>query len=245
MGLDIKQLNASLVVPVFNEKLNLRPLVTRIHETMTAHAVADWELILVNDGSTDGSEALINELAQEFPWIRPVHFESNQGQTAAMDAGIRKATKTYVLTLDADLQNDPADLVKLCESMEEDIGCVCGVRVNRRDTWVRRASSRIANWVRNKVSQEQISDTGCSLKLFRRSVFDKIVLYEGLHRFLPTLVRMEGFGVVEVPVSHHPRAAGESKYGVWNRLFKSLADLFAVRWMKKRKLKYRIKPRGQ
>lgn len=234
----------SIVVPVCNERDNLEKLVEKIESAMGGERTPSWELILVDDGSTDGSDAVMTALARERPHLRHLHFTCNQGQTAAMDAGIRAARGTYVVTMDADLQNDPADIPNLLDHMEEGIGCVAGVRTKRRDNWLRRVSSRFANWVRNKLSNENITDTGCSLKVFRRACFDRIQLFEGLHRFLPTLVKMEGYRVVEVPVRHHPRHAGESKYGVWNRVFKSLWDLLAVRWMKRRHLRYEFRQPG-
>jgi glycosyltransferase involved in cell wall biosynthesis len=155
----------------------------------------------------------------------------------------------YVMTMDADLQNDPKDIPAFLEALGKGDDCVCGTRVQTRcdgDNFVRVASSRIANAVRNKLSQEQISDAGCTYRAFKRECIIKLKLYRGLHRFIPTLLKMEGFTVVEIPVSNNPRLHGESKYGVWNRLFKSFHDLLAIRWMKSRLLelrKWRSTPR--
>lgn len=233
----------SIVAPVYNEVENLENLVKKVSEAMAAESIEIWEIVLVNDGSTDGSAELMGRLSKRNPHVKAVHFNRNYGQTAAMDAGMRAAIYDFVMTIDADLQNDPADVGKLFSKMEEGIGCVCGVRTKRRDSWVRLLSSRVANAVRNYVSDETITDTGCSLKLFRRSCLEEIKLYEGMHRFLPTLVKMQGYQVVEVPVNHLPRVKGVSKYGVWNRVFRSFFDLLAVRWMKKRWLNYQIENR--
>jgi len=232
----------SIVLPIYNEEDNLRKLSEAIVAAMATVGIEDWEAVCVNDGSHDRSAVLLEELHREDPRFVPVHFRTNQGQTAAFDAGIRHARGKLLVTMDADLQNDPADIPLLLAELGDGIGAVCGVRVKRRDTFVKRISSKIANGIRNKLSNEDITDTGCSLKLFRAECFDNIKLFEGMHRFLPTLVKMEGYRIVEVPVSHHPRHAGASKYGVWNRLFKSFRDLLAVRWMKQRMLRYQVVP---
>ena len=235
----------SIIVPVYNERENILNLDEKIAAVMAELAPASWEVIYVDDGSRDGTSRLLDEIADNGAHVRVIHFTANQGQTAAMDAGIRSARGDLLITMDADLQNDPNDIGILLDNLSEDLGCVCGVRVKRRDNWLRRVSSRIANAIRNRISQETITDTGCSLKLYRRECFDNIKLFEGMHRFFPTLIKMEGYRVLEVPVSHHPRFAGESKYGVWNRIFKSFFDLLAVRWMKKRRLTYMDKKGDQ
>ena len=234
-------LQISVVVPVYNEVDNLEPLIQRIESALAGRKAESWEAILVDDGSKDGTTPLMDELSPRHPNFRMVHFVTNQGQTAAMDAGIRLARGAFIVTMDADLQNDPDDIETLMGRMDDQVDCVCGVRVKRQDNWIRLVSSRIANGIRNRLSQETITDTGCSLKAFRRECFDRIQLFEGMHRFLPTLVKMEGYRVTEVPVKHHPRVAGTSKYGVLNRLFKSFRDLLAVRWMKQRQLRYQIR----
>lgn len=228
----------SVVVPVFNERDNLRRLVEEI-ETVMAGLGRWYEIILVDDGSTDGSGEIIDGLARSRPQVRGVHFRANAGQTAAFDAGFQAAKGGLIATMDADLQNDPGDLPRLLDALGPH-AAVVGYRKERNDNWLRKVSSTIANGVRNRVSGDSIRDTGCSLKLFRAGPLKKIRLYNGLHRFLPTLIRMDGGTVEELPVSHRPRLAGESKYGVWNRVFRALYDLFAVRWMKNRKLEYEV-----
>ncbi|MGB5987220.1 MAG: glycosyltransferase, partial [Desulfobacterales bacterium] len=173
--------------------------------------------------------------------MRVLHLDGNHGQSAALAAGFRAARGDWVVTMDGDLQNAPEDVPKLVAAVTPELGCVAGYRLRRNDPWIRRISSKIANGVRNRLSHETIRDTGCSLKLFRKEVLDQIKFYDGLHRFLPTLVKMEGWPVREVPVDHFPRQAGSSKYGIRNRLFKSLGDLMAVRWMQKRHLNFTVR----
>lgn len=234
----------SLVAPVYNELDNLRPLLARVVEVFGEGV--DWELVLVNDGSTDGSEELIHELHGEDPRVRGVYFAENRGQTAAMAAGIHAAAGELVATLDADMQNDPVDLPKMIELLETPgpsgtpPDAVVGWRMKRNDNFVRRISSRLANKIRNSISQDSIRDTGCSLKVFRRDAIRAIPLFEGMHRFLPTLLRYHGFSVIEHGVSHHPRTAGVSKYGVSNRAWRAFKDLLAVRWMHGRLLRLPI-----
>jgi len=231
--------DVSVVVPVFNERDNLAPLLEEVTRALRPLG-RPYEVVFVDDGSTDGSDRVLRELRQGDPRVRTVTFARNAGQTAAMEAGFRRARGAVVVTLDADLQNDPADIPALLLPLQ-DWDAVVGVRVERRDTLVRRVSSRIANYVRNRLSDESISDTGCSLKAYRKDALDRLVLYNGMHRFLPTLLKMEGFRVREVPVSHRARQHGRSKYGISNRLVPSFMDLLAVRWMKRRKLRYEVK----
>jgi len=232
----------SICVPVYNEEENL-PLLQDAVARVLDESHIDGELILVDDGSKDGSWAAIEKLVAKDPRVRGLRFAFNCGETAASDAGLRAARGTYVMTMDADLQNDPADIPKFVAALNQGWDCVCGTRVATRgkgDKFIRVASSRIANWVRNKLSDEQISDAGCTYRAFKRECVTKLKLYRGLHRFIPTLLKMEGFTVTEIAVTNNPRLHGESKYGVWNRLFKSFRDLLAIRWMKSRILGYKI-----
>jgi glycosyltransferase involved in cell wall biosynthesis len=227
---------------VYNEEENLPLLHEAVAKVFDAQNI-DGELILVDDGSKDGSWKAIEALVAKDPRVRGLRFAFNCGETAASDAGLRAARGKYVMTMDADLQNDPADIPKFLTALAENWDCVCGTRVATRgkgDNFIRVGSSRIANWVRNKLSDEQISDAGCTYRAFKRECVDKLKLYRGLHRFIPTLLKMEGFTVTEIAVTNNPRLHGESKYGVWNRLFKSFRDLLAIRWMKSRILGYKI-----
>ncbi len=232
----------SICVPVYNEAENLPLLHEAICKVIDPNGI-DAEIILVDDGSRDGSWEAIEALVAKDPRVRGLKFKHNCGETAASDAGLRAARGTYVMTMDADLQNDPADIPKFLEALGQGHDCVCGTRVATRgegDDFIRVASSRIANWVRNKLSDENISDAGCTYRAFKRECVAKLKLYRGLHRFIPTLLKMEGYTVAEIPVTNNPRLHGESKYGVWNRLFKSFRDLLAIRWMKSRLLGYQV-----
>jgi glycosyltransferase involved in cell wall biosynthesis len=230
----------SAVVPVFDERENLEALVTELSSRLDETG-RTWEMVLVDDGSTDGSADLLDHLAGTRRGLRVLHFARNAGQTAAFDAGFKAARGEVVITLDADLQNDPADIPRLLGALESGAyGAAVGYRLKREDSVVRRLSSRLANGIRNRLSGDDIIDTGCSLKVFRREALSGVKLYTGMHRFLPTLLRMEGFAVVQIPVGHRPRRAGTSKYGVLNRAFRAFADLLAVRWMKRRRLSYEV-----
>ena len=229
------ELQLSLVAPVYDEAENLLRLHARVLEVFGERTA--WELVLVDDGSRDGSPDVIRRLAARDPRVVGAFFAHNCGQTAAIAAGIQLARAPLVATLDADLQNDPADLPAMLRVLaDEHLDAVVGYRTKRHDDFVRRASSRIANAIRNRLSGDSIRDTGCSLKVFRTESIQALPLFEGMHRFLPTLLRYHGFRVAEHPVSHYPRTAGNSKYGVWNRAFRALRDLFAVRWMKGRRI---------
>ncbi len=227
----------SIVIPLYNEVDNIEPLCRAIIGVMQDRS---YEVIIVNDGSTDGSTGKLKEWCSLRTNFHSIHFKKNAGQTAAMDAGFKYAKGKYIVTLDADMQNDPGDIPKLLEKLDA-YDMVCGWRQKRNDPWIKRISSKVANSIRNKLSDEDIKDTGCSLKAYRRECLDKIKLYNGMHRFLPTLFKLEGFSVTEVIVSHYPRKFGKSKYGVFNRAFRAFLDLLVVRWMKKRKLNYEVR----
>jgi dolichol-phosphate mannosyltransferase len=233
----------SICVPVYNEEENIPLLHKAIIDVVDEHHIST-EILLVDDGSKDGSWKAIEALVSRDPRVRGLKFKFNCGETAASDAGLRHARGQYVMTMDADLQNDPKDIPAFIKAFEDpSVDCVCGTRVATRsqgDKFIRVASSRTANWVRNKLSDENISDAGCTYRCFKRECVNKLKLYRGLHRFIPTLLKMEGYKVVEIPVTNNPRLHGESKYGVWNRLFKSFRDLLAIRWMKSRILGYQV-----
>jgi glycosyltransferase involved in cell wall biosynthesis len=232
----------TLVVPVRDERDNLATLHAEIVAALPAGGPG-LEILFVDDGSTDGSDVEIRRLRAADPRVRLLSLASQSGQSAALDAGFRHARGRIVVTLDADLQNDPADIPRLLDALEG-WDAVVGTRVRRHDAFVRRVSSRIANSIRNRLSDESIADTCCSLKAFRRAALDRVVVFEGMHRFLPTLLRMEGCRVREIPVTHRPRIRGSSKYRISNRLVPAFADLLAVRWMKRRKLRYEVKDDG-
>jgi dolichol-phosphate mannosyltransferase len=231
----------SVVFPVFNEEENIPIL---LDEIAAALAGKSWtyEMIAVDDGSSDRSLAVLHEQKAKHPSLRVLTFEKNSGQTSALDAAWHAARGRFVVSLDADLQNDPADIPGMMRRLDESgADMVIGVRVNRRDTWTRRMQSRIGNGVRNWITRDRITDTGCSLKLVKREAIDRVQLFTGMHRFLPTLVRYAGYRVVEMPVNHRPRQFGVSKYGAMNRAFRGLADCFAVRWRGTRMLRYKVR----
>ena len=227
------------MVPAYNERDNLAPLLAEIAAALSGRR---YEVIVVDDGSTDGTLEVLKTLRRQYPALRILAFERNAGQTAAFAAGFRAAAAPIVVTLDADLQNDPADIPRLVETLQHSgVTAVAGYRANRRDTSWKRLQSRIANGVRNRLNGEVIRDTGCSLKAFRTDAVRDLPLFSGMHRFLPTLIKMQGGSVSEVPVGHRPRQHGVTKYGMWNRVWRSLMDAFAVRWMQRRALRYRVR----
>ena len=229
----------SVVVPVYNEQENIDPLTRELAEVL-AEVDRPYEIIFVDDGSTDASPQKIEDLRREFPGIRVLRFKNNCGQTSAFDAGFKAARGDVVITMDAVLQNDPHDIPAMLALIGQ-YDLVSGWRHKRNDDFVRRISSRIANRIRNKLSGENIQDVGCSLKVFRRDYAQRLKLFTGMHRFFPTLVKFEGGRVAEVKVNHRPRKFGTAKYGVGNRIMRSFLDLLAVCWMKKRYLAYVIK----
>ena len=222
----------------------MHPLLAAIREAVEPLKVP-YEIIITDDCSKDKSWEILKTLAAADSRIRIQRFAFNCGESAASWAGLKAARGQYLVTLDADLQNDPKDLPKFLEALKK-FDCVCGTRVETRgkgDNFIRIASSRIANGVRNKLSGEKISDAGCTYRAFKRECIENLKFFKGMHRFLPTLFKIEGFTVTEIPVTNNPRFAGKSNYGVWNRLFASFYDLLAVRWMKKRMFRYQVAER--
>jgi dolichol-phosphate mannosyltransferase len=222
----------SLVIPVYNEQDNLPVLAQEIRAALAPLALS-YEVIFVDDGSNDESPAVLARLARADPALRILRQARNAGQSAALDAGFRHARAPIVVTLDADLQNDPADIPRLLAGLSS-ADVVCGVRRRRRDSWLRRISSRIANAVRNRVTHETVTDVGCTLKAFRTDHLRRIPVFSGMHRFLPTLLRLGGARVVEVPVNHRPRLHGQPKYNIRNRVWRATHDLLGVRWLQQR-----------
>jgi dolichol-phosphate mannosyltransferase len=226
----------SIVVPAYNEEESLPVLVGEIRAALAGRAA---EILLVDDGSTDRTAAVALELAAADPALRVLRLTRNSGQSAALAAGWRAARGAVVVTLDADLQNDPAEIPRLLAKLAEGWDVVSGVRQNRQDTWVRLLSSRIANGVRNWATKDQVTDVGCTLRAARREFLVDLPMFTGMHRFLPTLLEMQGARTTEIPVNHRARRFGVAKYGIGNRLFRGVADLLAVRWMQKRWIDFR------
>jgi dolichol-phosphate mannosyltransferase len=231
----------SFVIPVYNEEESLIPLYNAIKKVVDDNEY-NYEIVFVDDGSIDKSVQIMKQLNEKDKNVKIVIFEANRGQSAAFDAGFKNATGKYIITLDADLQNDPADVPDMLKFIDE-YDVVCGFRAKRQDNFIRKIGSKIGNFVRNKLTNDNIIDTGCSLKVFKKDYIDKIKMFKGMHRFLPTLLKLEGAKVYQIEVTHHPRKYGESKYGlgIKKRIFKALIDLFAVRWMIKRHIDYKIK----
>jgi len=233
-------IDLSVVVPVYNEEESLQRLWPELRSVLDGER-PDFEVVFVDDGSEDRSAEIIRGLRESDPRVRLVRLKSNAGETAATDAGFRAARGRLIVTMDADLQNDPHDIPGLLRHLDR-WDAVTGWRMNRGegDSFARRLSSRIANAVRNRLSDDVVRDSGCTFRAFRRECVRGLVLYDGFHRFIPTLLRMRGYRVLEVPVRNRPRHFGRSKYGVLNRVFAATADLLVVRWMKSRTLHYEI-----
>ncbi len=237
------QTRISLIIPVYNEERNIPVLFDEI-KTALRDGGTDWEVLFVDDGSRDRSLEVLRGLTAREARVRYISLERNCGQSAAFSAGFKEAAGDVIVTLDADLQNDPADIPAMLGYFAEGYDMVIGWRGIRQDSFVRRAASKIANSVRNALSHENVRDTGCSLKVLRADMARLIPMYKGMHRFLPTLMKMQGARVLEVKVNHRPRLYGESKYGIWDRAWQSFCDLLAVRWMQSRDIKYSVKERG-
>jgi len=230
----------SIIIPVFNEEASLVELLGEI-EAVAGRIGKPWEVVFVDDGSTDGSLAVIRDLASQQPRVRYVSFAFNRGQSAAFKAGFEAARGEVLATMDADLQNDPADIPAMLDVYARGHDMVIGWRAIRRDNWSKRWGSRVANLVRNSLTRESVRDTGCSLKLMNAAMARRLPMFTGMHRFLPTLMRLQGARLAEMAVNHRPRRHGVSKYGNWERLKAGLYDLLAVRWMQSRWVDYKIK----
>jgi glycosyltransferase involved in cell wall biosynthesis len=230
--------SVSVVVPAYNEAENLPALLAELRPPLESLGWA-YEVVVVDDGSTDTTRDVLAGLGGQYPALRVVRFRRNAGQSAAFLAGFAAARGEVVVTLDADLQNNPADIPELVRRLE---GCdaVLGVRAKRRDSFTRRLSSRVANAVRRAATGDGLADVGCSLKAFRREHVLDLPRFDGVHRFFGTLLVWKGCRVVELPVDHRPRRAGEAKYNLRNRAFRTLLDLLAVRWLRSRTVRYEI-----
>jgi glycosyltransferase involved in cell wall biosynthesis len=233
--------DVSVVIPAYNEEESIAACLDEVAGVMRGTGLS-FEVVVVDDGSRDRTLAILKERKASLPELAVIALAGNHGQTAAWEAGFRHARGEVFVTMDADLQNDPADIPRLLELIDRwDV--VCGYRRKRRDSIVRRISSRVANWVRNKVTGERIRDVGCSLRAIRAPCARRLKLFNGMHRFLPTLLRYDGATVTEVPVNHRPRRWGATKYGIGNRLWRAIRDLLAVRWMRSRWIRYEIRER--
>jgi dolichol-phosphate mannosyltransferase len=223
----------SFVVPVFDEAESL-PLLHAELVALDAVLAQDWEVLYVDDGSRDGTAAVVATLSATDARVRYLRHDRNLGQSAALATGFRRARGQVIVTLDADLQNDPADVPGLLAALTSDFAAVVGIRRDRRDSWARRIASRVANRVRDAVIHDGIVDTGCSLKVMRRSYLLEIPTFRGFHRFLPALIQMQGGRVAQLPVNHRSRRFGTAKYSIAGRALVATTDLFGVRWLASR-----------
>lgn len=224
----------SIVVPVFNELDNIAPLAAEVARSFAGEA-RSWELVLVDDASTDATWAEILKAQAADPRVRGLRHQANRGQSAAVWTGITGSEGSILCTLDGDLQNNPADLPRMIAMLDQ-LEFVSGRRTQRQDSWVRKMSSSVARAARTRALGHDFADTGCALRAFKRSALQGVFPFNGVHRFLPILVAAGGHRCLEIPVSHRPRVAGVSKYGVWNRLGRGIYDLIGVGWCLRRRL---------
>jgi dolichol-phosphate mannosyltransferase len=224
----------SVVVPLFNEEENVPILQAELTSALSG---LDYEIIFVDDGSRD---ATVSRIAPDSR-VRVLQFERNAGQSAAMYAGLHATHGAVAVLIDGDLQNDPADIPKLLAEVQRGADLVCGYRAQRKDTVVKRITSRVANFVRSRFTKDGVRDTGCTLKAMKRECIEALVPFKGMHRFIPALVKGAGYRLVEVPVNHRPRKFGLSKYGLGNRAFRATMDMFGVRWLLSRRLNYKVR----
>lgn len=228
----------SVIAPIFNEEENIVRLIEKT-ELALKKQFTTYEIILINDGSTDNSKNILDEQGRKNSCIKVYHFTKNNGQTAALAAGFKICTGDLVVTMDSDLQTDPEDIYLLLPQLKG-YDMINGRRATREDGISKKIQSKIGNGLRNLITSDNIQDTGCPLKLMKKDVAKSYQLFEGMHRFLPTLAKLNGFKVTEVPVKHYDREFGISKYSAFNRMFKGLKDAFAVRWMKSRMINYKF-----
>jgi glycosyltransferase involved in cell wall biosynthesis len=226
--------SVSVVVPLYNEEENVALLQRELTDALSG---LDYEIIFVDDGSRDET---VSRIVPD-PRIRVLRFEKNAGQSAAIFAGLQAVRSEVAVLIDGDLQNDPTDIPRLLAEISRGADLVCGYRAQRRDTVVKRITSRVANFVRSRFTHDGVRDTGCTLKAMRRNCIAALVPFKGMHRFIPALVKGAGFRLVEIPVNHRPRRFGQSKYGLGNRAVRATIDMFGVRWLLSRRLNYKLR----
>ena len=226
--------NVSVVVPLYNEEQSVAMLQRELADALTG---VNYEIIFVDDGSQD--ETVVRIAAD--PRTRVLRFEKNAGQSAAIFAGLKAVRSEVAVLIDGDLQNDPADIPRLLAEISRGADLVCGYRAQRKDTLLKRITSRVANFVRSRFTRDGVRDTGCTLKAMRRDCIGALVPFKGMHRFIPALLKGAGYRLVEIPVNHRPRGFGQSKYGLGNRAFRATIDMFGVRWLLSRRLNYKLR----
>jgi dolichol-phosphate mannosyltransferase len=227
------ELKLSVIAPAYNEADCLPALVEALASTLRP-VEPRFEIILVNDASTDNTKEVIGQLCASYPEVRGVHHRINSGQSAAVVSGFHAARGQLLVTLDADMQNPPSEIPRLLEQMTPETDAVCGVRSRRNDPAIKRVSSKVANTFRDWITGIPVQDAGCGMRLMRREAIQELPPFNGLHRFITTIFKLQGLRVVEMPIAHSARLAGLSKYGVGNRLWRGIADCYAMRWYARR-----------
>lgn len=226
--------DVSVVVPLYNEEQSVTMLQRELADALTG---LDYEIIFVDDGSQDQTVARI----AANPRTRVLRFENNVGQSAAIFAGLQAVRSEVAVLIDGDLQNDPADIPRLLAEISRGADLACGYRAQRKDTLLKRITSRVANFVRSRFTRDGVRDTGCTLKAMRRDCIGALVPFKGMHRFIPALIKGAGYRLIEIPVNHRPRRFGQSKYGLGNRALRATVDMFGVRWLLSRRLNYQVR----
>jgi dolichol-phosphate mannosyltransferase len=226
--------NVSVVVPLYNEEQSVAILQRELADALTG---LDYEIIFVDDGSQDETVARI----AADPRSRVLRFEKNAGQSAAIFAGLQAVHSEVAVLIDGDLQNDAADIPRLLAEISRGADLVCGYRAQRKDTLLKRITSRVANFVRSRFTRDGVRDTGCTLKAMRRDCIGALVPFKGMHRFIPALLKGAGYRLVEIPVNHRPRRFGQSKYGLGSRALRATIDMFGVRWLLSRRLNNKVR----
>jgi glycosyltransferase involved in cell wall biosynthesis len=226
-------IDISVVLPCYNELGNVEPLLAELRNVLEG-LNRSFEVIYVDDRSNDGTYELLTRLSKEIPWLRVLRHRANFGESAGMMTGFEHARGKYVFTMDADMQNDPADIPAMLARLEQGVDCVAGVRRKREDSTVKRLSSRIANKFRNAMLHDDIHDAGCTMRGLRAEALQQIIGFRAMHRFLPTILKLHGRNVEEMLINHRPRGAGSSKYGTLDRLFVGISDIKGIRWYRKR-----------
>ncbi len=230
----------SVVLPVYNEESCISTVLAELRDALRG-STDSYEIMLVDDGSNDGTAGLLHEFAAQNPEVTVLRLSANSGQSAAFWAGIQRAAGRVITLMDADGQNDPSDIAKCAAPVlagEADI--CCGYRQNRKDTFSKRIGSKLANRFRRKMLGDEIIDTGCSMKAFRSELLKVLQYWDGMHRFLPVLASLQGARIVQIPVNHRPRLAGKSKYTNFGRLRRTVRDLRGVKWLKSRTRKFKV-----
>ncbi|MBV9672816.1 MAG: glycosyltransferase family 2 protein [Verrucomicrobia bacterium] len=224
----------SVIIPVYNEEGNVGQLQQELHGAL---AGSFYEILFVDDGSRDKTLEKIGR----GPGVRVIEFSKNSGQSAAIYAGLFAAHGQILVLIDGDLQNDPRDIPRLLAEIEKGADLVCGYRTNRKDTWFKRVQSQIANTVRSRFTHDGVRDTGCTLKAMKRECREALIPFHGVHRFIPALIKGQGYRIVEIPVNHRPRRHGVSKYTFANRALQATIDMLGVRWLLSRQLRIKVK----